>query len=75
MQPGRGSSTPAPRYLIIAPRLFDTGADPAELHSLAGAAGDDVEGRTPGEQPLEAITLEGNPRTPGEQTSPSRVTL
>ena len=74
MQPGRGSSTPAPRYLVITPRLFDTGADPSELHSLAGAAGDDA-GRTPGEQPLEAITLEGNPRTPGEQTSLSRVTL
>ena len=58
LQPGRGSSTAAPRYLVITPRLFDTGADPAELHSLAGAAADDDQGRTPGEQP-----------------SPSRVTL
>ena len=38
------------------PRLFDTGADSAELHSLADAAGEADRGKPPGEQPLRVIT-------------------
>ena len=37
-----------PASYCDAVQLFDTSADPAELHSLAGAAGEADRGRPPG---------------------------